>query len=147
MNSANLDPAGLDPMDLAQPYAERLAEDERLRGQLTDSGFGPLLDWLTNLLIAAAGRIAMQPDAESMMDQAGTLAHGLGQAIVVAAERADPVPLRGTLREPLLSREQIAAASAALPQRLPVRASADDRARRIVAVLAQATGVEIGEEG
>lgn len=136
----------VDPMDLAQPYAERLAEDEGLRGSLTDSGFEPLLDWLTNVLIRAAGRIAQGPQPAAVIEQTGDATRRLGQAIVAAAENHDPTSIGGALQEPLFTEEQIDAARTALPKSLSSRATPDDRARLIVAALSKATGVGIGEE-
>lgn len=136
----------VDPLDLAQPYAERLAEDEGLRGSLTDTGFEPLLDWLTNLLIHAAGRIAQGPQPAAVIEQAGDVARRLGQAIVAAAENRDPTMISGALQEPLLIEQQVDAARTALPRSLPSRMTPDDRARLIVSALSKATGVGIGEE-
>lgn len=133
-------------MDLAQPYAERLAEDEGLRGSLTDTGFEPLLDWLTNLLIDAAGRIAQGPQPAAVIEQAGDAARRLGQSIVAAAENRDPTSIGSAFQEPLLTEEQIGAARSALPKSLSGRATPDDRARLIVTALSKATGVGIGEE-
>ncbi|HLI50435.1 MAG TPA: hypothetical protein VKU87_01485 [Thermomicrobiaceae bacterium] len=144
MTNYGMDSA-IDPQDLAQPYAERLAEDEDLRGSLTDAGFGPLLEWLTNLMIDAAGRAAKAPDPGVTMDRAGRLAHQLGRSIVQAAEQGDPAPVRDALAEPLLTNAQIAAAGKTLPRSLPKRISPDERARRIVAALAKAAGVGIGQ--
>ena len=39
---------------LAQGAVERLLENESLRGDLTDAGFAPIVDWATTTLIAAA---------------------------------------------------------------------------------------------
>lgn len=144
--STDNDPNAIDPMDLAQPFAERLAEDEGLRGSLTDTGYAPLLEWLTNLLIEAAGRMAEHPDPQAEMERAGDAARRLGQAIVTASERNDITTIQPELRDPLLTDQQINGVMAALPKLRLRQASPDQRAGLIVAALASATGVGVGEE-
>lgn len=45
-----------------QRAAERLVEDERLRGDLTDEEFGPLLDWALATIDRVAAETVGQPD-------------------------------------------------------------------------------------
>jgi nucleoside-diphosphate-sugar epimerase len=50
---------------LAERAVGALLDDETLRGDLSDDGFNPLLDWATNALTAAAQQVADAPDAEA----------------------------------------------------------------------------------
>ena len=92
---------------LAQGAVEALAEDETLRGDLTDTGFGPLLEWATNALIAAARAVAAAPDAAARMGAARDRVKATLAAAVQAAEghrRADTLAL---LRDPLVARNPL----------------------------------------
>jgi hypothetical protein len=123
---------------LAQPALDRLAEDEALRGELTDDGFMPLLDWLSRLTTSAARRAANEPEPEATMEQVADTALRLGRAIVRAAERADASGLAGALAPPLLTPGMAARATAALPPLAP-DATPDERTQALVAALSAAT--------
>jgi hypothetical protein len=123
---------------LAQPVLDRLAEDEALRGDLTDAGFTPLLDWLSRLTTDAASRAAAAPDPEATMEQVADTALRLGRAIVRAAERADASGLADALVPPLVTPGMAARAAAALPPLAP-DATPDERTQVLVAALSAAT--------
>src|SRR5947209_8360225 len=78
--------------ELARSAVERLSEDEALRGDLSDVGFGPLLEWA----IAAARAYAPKAgDADAMDKYTGRL-RGVVQAAVNAAQAGkleDPAAL------------------------------------------------------
>ncbi len=74
-----------DAESLAQPAVERLSEDETLRGDLTDDGFGPLLEWAANAAIAYATNLKSNKPEEAMDAYAARL-KGVIQAVVAAAE-------------------------------------------------------------
>lgn len=82
-----------DAMSVAQTVAERLAEDETLRGDLSDIGFGPLLDWATNRAIAVAQRLA-ETDAGADA-AAGELTERLRALVRAAVETAQTGDLAG----------------------------------------------------
>ncbi len=98
----------------AEALAERavgaLLDDETLRGDLSDDGFGPLLEWATNALTAAARQVADAPDAEAeaRMEAAGAAVKDTLAAAVQAAggrSRRDVLALAGT---PLVARNTMA---------------------------------------
>jgi hypothetical protein len=76
-----------DAAALAQGPVERLLEDERLRGDLTDDGFNPLLTWGTDALTAVAQGVADAPDdaAAARMAEAEETTKRLIAAVVRAA--------------------------------------------------------------
>lgn len=81
-----------DANQLARPAVERLSEDESLRGDLSDIGFGPLLDWAVAAVTAYAAKAA---DSDAMDQYTGRV-RGVVQAAVEAAQAAkldDPAPL------------------------------------------------------
>lgn len=119
---------------LARPVIERLSEDEALRGDLTDAGFAPLLDWLTRLVTAAAERATTDPDSAATMERVGDAARQLGRAVVRAAERGDAGAVAAALAPPLLAPDEAERAASALPRL--AGDTADDRARALVRALA-----------
>ncbi len=89
-------------LELARATAERLSEDEALRGAvLTDAGYAPLLDWAVNRAVAIAGRLAASSpgEAEAAMAGAGAALRTVLGAAVAAAENASRDELLGALRE------------------------------------------------
>lgn len=122
-------------MALAQPYAERLAEDERLRGSLSDVGFGPVLSWVTELLTAAAQRATTERNAGSMMEQAGDVALDLVRGVVAAAESGQTGDLAAALRPPLLTADEATRARSAIPAAFARVEDPDAQARAIVSAL------------
>lgn len=73
--------------DVARDVVEQLLDDERLRGELSDDGYGPLLDWATVTLIAAAeDAVALRPeDAKLRMEAARDAVRTTMAAVVFAA--------------------------------------------------------------
>ncbi|HEX5501917.1 MAG TPA: hypothetical protein VFW96_04810 [Thermomicrobiales bacterium] len=119
---------------LAQGAAERLLEDETLRGDLTDEGYGPLLDWATNAITAAAERVATAPDAERRMADAGAAVKATLQAAVQAAQGHARADSRALVRDPLVARGPFTRARvAAVAYRLG--ADADRNAIRLARAL------------
>lgn len=127
---------------LAQPAVERLVEDEGVRGELTDDGFGPLIAWASNLLLDAARRAAATPEPEATMDQVAGQARELVRAISRGAVDGDLAPVRAALASPLLTPESARQAVSALPDEFAPDTTPDERARSLVSTLAEATGGE-----
>ncbi len=74
------------PDDLANPVIERLAEDEALRGDLTDNGYLPLQTWAFARLQRIAHEAAHHPDPQAAMDGYAAQIRAFVQAAVQAAE-------------------------------------------------------------
>ena len=92
----------------AQRAVERLSEDEALRRDLTDSGFGPVLDWAT----AQATRLAAEaPDAETFEARFEAL-RALGRAIGEAASTRSTAGLSEQLGAALGEKDAAAARGA-----------------------------------
>ena len=117
--------------------AERLLEDERLRGSLTDDEFGPLLQWALATVDRVAATTAGQPDAlaDRRIDEAlaaihrviGTIdraltRHSEGSAREVAAELRSLPADAGSLAPPGEQAGARARLSAALDRLLRQRA-------------------------
>jgi len=66
----------------AKPAVERLSEDESLRGDLSDIGFGPLLDWA----VAAVKAYAPQAADSDALDAYTNRVRGVVQSAVQAAQ-------------------------------------------------------------
>ncbi len=76
----------------AKPAVERLSEDESLRGDLSDIGFGPLLDWA----VAAVQAFASKAAGSDALDAYTSRVRGVVQSAVQAAQDsklADPTAL------------------------------------------------------
>lgn len=73
--------------DAAREVVEQLLEDERLRGDLSDDGYGPLLDWATATLIGAAEEWAGRPadEARRNLEAARDVVRATMEAVVFAA--------------------------------------------------------------
>ncbi len=72
--------------DLARGVVEQLSEDETLRGDLTDDGFNPLLEWATNSAIAYAKTLPQDAKADEAMQTYGGRLKGVIQSVVAAAD-------------------------------------------------------------
>lgn len=83
-DSGKVEPAGFSAEELAERVYERVAEDESLRGDLTDEGFGPLLDW-------CAGRIVrvVQDQGTPSLDALSEAFRDAMRSLVAAAETGD----------------------------------------------------------
>ncbi len=73
------------PDDLANPAIERLAEDEALRGDLTDDGYQPLQSWAFAALTRLAGEAAREADSQAAMDRDTAAVRAVVQSAVQAA--------------------------------------------------------------
>ena len=126
---------------LARRAVERLGDDERLRADLTDDSYGPLLSWLSRLLLATARRREADPDAEAIMEAATAAARVLVAAVSRAAASGDVAPIADALAHAppeLLTPAERARVLAALPRDLAAYPSAGARARRVVEAMAAA---------
>lgn len=95
-----------DTAALAQGAVERLLEDERLRGDLTDVGFSPLLNWATAALIAAAQRATGGPeDAAARMSEAEETTKRLVGAVVRAAQEHSREAVGDLQNDPAVARD------------------------------------------
>ena len=74
------------PDDLANPAIERLAEDEALRGDLTDDGYVPLQNWAFARLQRIAHEAVHHPDPQAAMDGYTAQIRAFVQAAVQSAE-------------------------------------------------------------
>ncbi len=94
-----------DAAALAQGPIERLAEDERLRGDLTDDGFNPLFTWGTDALTAAAQGVAEAPDdaATARMTEAEATTKRLIGAVVRAAQEGSREAVRALMDDPAVA--------------------------------------------
>lgn len=104
-----------DTTNLAQGAVEALLDDEALRGELTDDGFGPLLTWATTLLTALARELAATPlpQAQRRMAAAGQAVKRVVAAAVEAAQHPTRDRLRALQAEPLLKGDEAARARVA----------------------------------
>jgi hypothetical protein len=116
---------------VAQTVAERLSEDESLRGDLTDDGFSPVLNWAIDLATTAATRL---PDADAL--SAGI--RGLVRGLVQAAESGDATPLKDALLPPLFTAEHVEELGRAVEQAVGETTSPDERAQQLVQALSAA---------
>lgn len=125
-----------DAESLAQGAAELLMDDESLRGDLTDVGYGPVLDWATNALTAAAERFATLPDTEAQakMDAATDQIKHLVQAIVQAAEQHTRADVLALFNDPLLARN-FRARTRIMARGVRLGADADDNAVQLARAL------------
>lgn len=91
---------------LAQGAVERLLENESLRGDLTDAGFAPIVDWATTTLIAAAHGAAQSPDEEAQrrMDEAEAAVKAIVGDVVQVAQSRSRADLRALTGEPAVAR-------------------------------------------
>jgi hypothetical protein len=78
--------SAVSPDDLANAAIERLAEDESLRGDLTDDGFLPLQNWAFARLQRIAHEAAHHPDPQGAMDGYTSQIRAFVRAAVQAAE-------------------------------------------------------------
>lgn len=121
--------------DLARGVVEQLSEDETLRGDLSDDGFNPLLEWAVNAATAYAKTLAQDVKAaEAMQNYAGRL-KGVIQAVVAAADAGKIGEANELLDFQVVEATQSGQKLVALKL---VADSADDNAVKIAKVLADA---------
>lgn len=106
---------GLYPRAEAEIVAERLAEDEALRGDLTDAAYGPLLQVVIDLVVARGA-------AYSSTDELHHAARQLLTALGEAAISGDAAPLALLPSSPLLTAEEVNA----LLSRMPAQSGAPE---------------------
>ena len=95
----------IDAEGLAQGAVEALLEDEALRGDLTDDGFAPLLEWATGALSVAATGAAAAGDeaaARARMDASARAIKDIVTTVASAAADGGRDGVMRLLREPLL---------------------------------------------
>ena len=96
-----------DTESLAQGAVERLIENEALRGDLTDDGFGPIVEWASNALIGAAQAVADKPEtvAQARMDEAETATKRIVGEVVEAAQRHTRAEVLTLMNDPAVARD------------------------------------------
>ncbi len=96
-----------DAENLAQGAVERLVENESLRGDLTDSGFGPIVEWASNALIGAAQAATNESEetAQARMDEAETATKRIIAAVVDAAQRHTRAEVLALMNDPTIARD------------------------------------------
>lgn len=126
-----------DAKALGDAAMERLAEDEALRGDLTDDGFLPLQAWAFARLERIAVAAVRYPHPAKMMDAATEMIRAFVGDAVYAAQNGDAAALAALaalIRPRIVPRERVAAVQAAL-QSLPLTADPDANAQAIAAAL------------
>ena len=95
----------VDGTALAQGAYELLADDESLRGNLTDAGFGPLLDWAAATLMAAAEQLTGATDAQAQtrMEETGRAVKAAVAMAVATAEQPTRQQVAALARQPLVA--------------------------------------------
>lgn len=92
---------------LAQGAVERLVENEALRGDLSDVGFGPIVEWASKALIGAAQQVTTDPDdaAQARMDEAETATKRIVEEVVDAAQRHTRAEVLALMNDPTIARD------------------------------------------
>jgi hypothetical protein len=122
------------PDDLANMAIERLAEDERLRGDLTDDGYQPLQDWAVARLQRVAHEASHHPDAQAAMDGFAAQIRDFVLAAVQSAEDGALGDLPGQVRPRVVLRKDVPHVVDAL-RRITFTDDADANAKAIAAAL------------
>lgn len=96
-----------DAETLAQGAVERLVENEMLRGDLSDIGFGPIVEWASNALIGAAQQFTADSDetAQARMDEAETATKRIVEEVVDAAQRHTRAEVLALINDPTIARD------------------------------------------
>jgi len=96
-----------DAETLAQGAVERLVENETLRGDLTDTGFGPIVEWASNALLGAAQQVTTVSDeaAQARMDEAETATKRIIEEVVDAAQRHTRAEVLTLMKDPTIARD------------------------------------------
>jgi hypothetical protein len=125
----------ISPDDLANAAIERLAEDESLRGDLTDDGYLPLQNWAVARLQRIAHEAAHHPDPQAAMDGYTSQIRAFVQAAVQAAENKDLGDLADQVKPRVVLAKDVPTVTAAL-RHLTFSDDADANAQVIAAALA-----------
>lgn len=123
------------PDDLANSAIERLAEDEALRGDLTDDGFLPLQNWAFARLQRIAHEAAHHPDPQAAMDGYTSQIRAFVQAAVQAAENKELGDLVDQVKPHVVLAKDVPAVAETL-RHLTFADDADANAQAIAAALA-----------
>lgn len=123
------------PDDLANAAIEQLAEDESLRGDLTDDGYTPLQSWAFARLQAVAREAAHHPDPQAAMDGFTHQIRGFVQDAVTAATNGALGDLPATLHPRIVLAADVPKVQAAL-RALKLGSDADANAQAIAGALA-----------
>lgn len=130
-----------DVENMAKAAVEQLSEDESLRGDLTDEGFDPLMQWLVDMVTIYARKLGggnTDTATNAMNDYTARLKE-VAQAVVAAAESGqidDPQELLG------FDKLEATQLRHKLTNLQLTKDAADANAVKIVAVLAAATGTK-----
>lgn len=122
------------PDDLAKPAIERLAEDESLRGDLTDDGFMPLQNWAFARLQRIAHEAAHHPDPQAAMDGYTSQIRAFVQAAVQAAENGKLGDLPTQVKPRVVLAKDVPTVVNAL-NKIPFTGDADANAQAIASAL------------
>lgn len=131
----NTPASSVSPDDLANPAIERLAEDEALRGDLTDDGYLPLQNWAFARLQRIAHEAAHHPDPQAAMDGYTAQIRAFVLAAVQAAERGALGDLPTHVKPRVVLQKDVAAVIAAL-RKITFSNDADANARAIAKAIA-----------
>ena len=123
------------PDDLANAAIEQLAEDESLRGDLTDDGYTPLQSWAFARLQAVAREAVHHPDPQAAMDAFTRQIRGFVQDAVTAATNGALGDLPATLHPRIVLAADVPKVQAAL-RALKLGNDADANAQAIAGALA-----------
>jgi hypothetical protein len=127
--------SAVSPDVLANAAIERLAEDESLRGDLTDDGYLPLQNWAIARLQQIAHEAAHHPDPQAAMDGYTAQIRAFVQAAVQAAENKSLGDLADQVKPRVVLAKDIPTITAAL-RHVTFTDDADANAQAIAAALA-----------
>jgi hypothetical protein len=127
-------PPAVSPDDLANPAIERLAEDEALRGDLTDDGYLPLQNWAFARLQRIAHEAVHHPDPQAAMDGYTSQIRAFVQAAVRAAESGDLGDLAALVKPRVALQKDVPALVDAL-RKVAFTGDADANAQAIASAL------------
>lgn len=122
------------PETLANPAIERLAEDESLRGDLTDDGYGPLQQWAFDRLTRVAHEAAHHPAPQAAMDGFATQIRAFVSDAVQAAQAGKLGDLTSDVKPRVVLKQDAPAVVAAL-QKITFTQDADANAQAIATAL------------
>lgn len=134
LHAASVRESTADPQRITRVVTERLAEDESLRGRLTDEGFGPVLDFATSLIPGAVRTALRHLGAQEAEDEVSHHVRALVRGIVDAAEQGEPSVLLGHLSAPLFGTDEAIRLRDIISSGLQLGESSDARARHVVAM-------------
>lgn len=114
---------------------ERLAEDEALRGTLTDDGYLPLQNWALARLQHIAREATHHPDPRAAMDGYTSQMRAFVRAAVRAAEDGDLGDLPSLVKPRVVRQKDVPAITDAL-RKVAFTEDADANAQAIAGALA-----------